>query len=778
MMSRELDLREVHADRATRERWEALSGAASQLSERLPGAQRVRVTSVDPVTGNADVVVAEATPALRGDYVERATEFLTQTSPVLGLTEQAAEFRAAGEEQETSTGAVAVHVQQLYGGIPVFQATETVRFAPDGALQDATGTSISVDGAPSATPRLSVEDAVLRAAEHVAVPDEDEHGSRDQFGQVIEPAAVDIAGFTPSIREGPTDTEQRTVLDGGPFEEPITAQLVWFPLDEQLRLAWEVFTTMPGYAARYQTLVDAETGAILYCAQLVAMVAARGNVFLVDGGGQRQWVEFPPDEFVDDWVDLNETAGNCTNAHEGDGGPATRGAEGDDWVVSFDPPAGTVEEQVVNAFYFCGVMHDYLYARDFREPDGNFQQSNFGRGGTGNDRVDTRVLPDAIQGTATMLTRPEGQSPVMRLGLFTNTGRHTALDSSVVYHEFTHGLTNRLVGGPQNASALQAPQSRGMGEGWSDYIACTVNDTTVVGAWLVDRPGGIRGFRYDGFPDDFGDLGTGRYAGQAPHPIGEIWCAALLEMNRRIGRDLGVQLVIDALKLTPANPSFLDGRDALLRALDNMRASGRLTASQHHTATRGFWRVFARFGMGPTARSDGAQLTGIVADFTMPPYLAVGHFGYNAGNWRVDRHPRFVADTTGDGRADIVGFGDVGVWVSRARPDGTFTAPKLVVGNLGYDAGGWRVERHPRFLADTTGDGRADIIGFGDAGVWVSRAQPNGTFAAPQLAIANFAYNAGNWRVDQHPRLLADTTGDGRADIIGFGDAGVWVSEW
>ena len=156
--------------------------------------------------------------------------------------------------------------------------------------------------------------------------------------------------------------------------------------------------------------------------------------------------------------------------------------------------------------------------------------------------------------------------------------------------------------------------------------------------------------------------------------------------------------------------------------------------------------------------------------------LVVGNFGYVAGGWRVDRHPRFMADTTGDGRADIVGFGDAGVYVSRAQANGTFAAPQLVVGNFGYVAGGWRVDRHPRFMADTTGDGRADIVGFGDAGVYVSRAQANGTFAAPQLVVGNFGYVAGGWRVDRHPRFMADTTGDGRADIVGFGDAGVYVS--
>ena len=52
-----------------------------------------------------------------------------------------------------------------------------------------------------------------------------------------------------------------------------------------------------------------------------------------------------------------------------------------------------------------------------------------------------------------------------------NTNRHTALDSDVVFHEFVHGVTNRLVGGRLDQTSLGQPQSRGMGEGWSDYFA-------------------------------------------------------------------------------------------------------------------------------------------------------------------------------------------------------------------------------------------------------------------------------------------------------------------
>ncbi len=156
------------------------------------------------------------------------------------------------------------------------------------------------------------------------------------------------------------------------------------------------------------------------------------------------------------------------------------------------------------------------------------------------------------------------------------------------------------------------------------------------------------------------------------------------------------------------------------------------------------------------------------------PQLVVPNFGGDNG-WRVDRHPRFLADLTGDGCADIVGFGSAGVWAARNNGNGTFQAAQIVVPNFGYDAGGWRVDRHPRFLADLTGDGRADLVGFGNSGVWVARNNGDGTFQSPQLVVPDLGYNNG-WRVDQYPRLLADLTGDGCADIVGFGHRGAMVA--
>lgn len=158
-----------------------------------------------------------------------------------------------------------------------------------------------------------------------------------------------------------------------------------------------------------------------------------------------------------------------------------------------------------------------------------------------------------------------------------------------------------------------------------------------------------------------------------------------------------------------------------------------------------------------------------------PTYIALNDFGYDAGGWRLDRHLRFLGDTTGDGLPDIVGFGEAHVFIGRNKGDGTFAPVKSVIDDLCYNAGGWRVDQHPRFIADLTGDGRVDIIGCGGAGVYVSLNQGNDKFGPVTRVLDNFGTQQG-WRVDQHPRYIADLTGDGRGDIIGFGVAGVWVS--
>lgn len=156
-----------------------------------------------------------------------------------------------------------------------------------------------------------------------------------------------------------------------------------------------------------------------------------------------------------------------------------------------------------------------------------------------------------------------------------------------------------------------------------------------------------------------------------------------------------------------------------------------------------------------------------------PATFVVANFGYNQG-WRVERHVRLLADVNGDGRKDIVAFGDDGVWLSLATPSGYFSAPAFVLANFGFNQG-WTPELHIRTTADLNGDGRQDLVGFGNDGVWTALSTGSG-FGPAQFVLADFGYVAGGWRVDRHPRLLADINGDGKQDIVAFGDDGVWIA--
>lgn len=174
------------------------------------------------------------------------------------------------------------------------------------------------------------------------------------------------------------------------------------------------------------------------------------------------------------------------------------------------------------------------------------------------------------------------------------------------------------------------------------------------------------------------------------------------------------------------------------------------------------------FGYSRTYVSYGRAGGGFTA-----PAEAVRDFAVQQG-WRVGIHLRELADVNGDGRADIVGFGDAGTSVSYALPGGGFATPTLAVRDFG-SAQGWTEQRTPRELGDLNGDGAEDIVGFGDAGTYVSYGRAGGGFTAASLKIRDFG-TAQGWRVGLHERALADGNGDGYEDIVGFGNAGTYVS--
>jgi hypothetical protein len=157
------------------------------------------------------------------------------------------------------------------------------------------------------------------------------------------------------------------------------------------------------------------------------------------------------------------------------------------------------------------------------------------------------------------------------------------------------------------------------------------------------------------------------------------------------------------------------------------------------------------------------------------PALWIRDFGVGAGGWSSQNlYPRMLGDANGDGKADLVGFKGDGVYISLSNGGGFAPSTRWVSGFVGT---AWpSQDRTPRTVADVNGDGRADVVGFGTDGVYVAL-NTGSAFAAPSLWVRNFGANAGGWSSqDRYPRMLADMNGDGKADIVAFSGMGTLVA--
>ncbi|MER9064381.1 M20/M25/M40 family metallo-hydrolase [Mesorhizobium sp. M0698] len=636
-VTRELDTRKRSASKTISTPPGELAAGGSPLQSRT-----------NALTGSPAVVSGPGSTPMDKSLIERALTFARSQSTNLGFVAGSpAEFAPDPVIQRTSSGAAAVHLKQQYRGLTVFQMSRAVRFSPSGQVVDATGDTAAIPDGVDVEPKLAIEDAVLAMAMHLAST-----GSggkvRDAYGQEAQLPTIDLKDFKPEVIAGFPLPSRAAVLDKGPFENPIPAYLLIFNQPGLARLAWHAVFTFPGYADQYAVIVAADNtkGEILYCKGTMRQASARGSVFEFSPGvADRRLIEFPrpladypimPSSpitgFPTDWVDVNETVGNTTRATLNFTTNTLTGSS-QNGVILFEPASPNGDEQkLLNIFYFCSYMHDFLVILGFDEASGNFQQVNFTHTGSDKDPVRARAHSGAVNGTANMSTGPDGLPPLMNMGLVVSTGNHTALDADVVFHEYVHGLTNRLVGGRLNGHSLDKLQSGGMGEGWSDYYALTVqnyfrtNEKTVTGDWVVNNPAGIRRAPYDdAYQFNYGDLSSFPEV----HDIGEVWCATLMMMTRKLrtalgndqqGYRLAWRMVTDGLKLTPANPTFLDARDAILRALDDLGTANHIPPATHNLARKAAWQAFAHFGMGVNATSEDADdVDNVVADFTLAP---------------------------------------------------------------------------------------------------------------------------------------------------------------
>jgi hypothetical protein len=304
---------------------------------------------------------------------------------------------------------------------------------------------------------------------------------------------------------------------------------------------------------------------------------------------------------------LDTNADNLPDANNGtnlSNGHATSPTQNFTFPFSTTVDPRTQQAAVVtNLFYFNNVMHDFSYRLGFTETSGNFQTNNFGRGGTGNDSVRAEAQDGSGTNNANFATPPDGQRPRMQQFLFTAPApdRDSSLDSDVVYHEYGHGISNRLIG--NGSTALQGTQSGAMGEGWGDYWATTINNDGVMGEYVtVNATRGVRRAAYTvpaaAVHDSYADVCAG---GCEVHNDGEVWAATLWDLRTQLGASVTDRLVLNGMKFTPTRPSFLNARDGILQADQNQNGGANRCA---------IWAVFARHGMGVSAvGNDGTTHT-------------------------------------------------------------------------------------------------------------------------------------------------------------------------
>jgi extracellular elastinolytic metalloproteinase len=528
--------------------------------------------------------------------------------------------------------------QQVSGGVPAFGNGLKAHVTRDGRLVQVDGSPLPALPATAGATRLSAAGA--RAA-----------------------AVKDVSGTSKAAVTRSTATAA-TFSDGG------NAGLVWFQTAAGPRLAWQTVTVDEGYVH----VVDATSGDVLFRQSTVDSDTASAwpNYPGAPRGGRQVKVDLRK------WLPKNSPwlAGNVAHVYSDvndddvdnpgeDIAPARKGSFDFPFTrfdvgglcsaatqCSWDPskPGSWRVNRAQNAaqmYFFLGNWHDHLKAAPigFTRQAGNFEAVDGdavqGQSDDGADRA--AGLPDAAHvNNANMDTPPDGTPPRMQMYLFVPSARllagNSGDESDVVYHEYTHGLSNRLVVDADGVSTLGDVQAGAMGEAWSDWYAmdylddqglqkdtATVGDVRVgkyvtggstirsepldcpVGTTSTACPGtaaaGPGGYTY-------GDYGRIAARGVEVHGDGEIWSQTLWDLRKKIGSRKAEQLVTRAMELSPANPSFLDERNSILAA-DLVADGGRLQKT--------IWSVFARRGMGYFAAATDGDDSRPVEDFTLPP---------------------------------------------------------------------------------------------------------------------------------------------------------------
>jgi len=630
-----VDVRLDDAVRPTSEQQAAvadLEAAGAQITwdERF-GTPRTILTYGDWLTGPS-----------AGDATDVARAFVADHRVALGLSEADVEaLEVTGDHELPGTGTRVINFAQTFGGVETSRGgSMTVAVTDDGRV-------------------LSYSGATVRGGELAGDWEMD-------AGAALTAVASDLAGQELTGTDLTPTGEQAgyQVFDKGPFAASSYVRQIAFPTADGVVPAYRVLF-IEALDEGWDVVVDARSGEELYRSSLVQH-EGEGTVYEnfpgAPGGGQPVIESFGPTEqspsgYLDPTglagVAGPTTFGNNANTYANysnflvpaDQGPRPISPTGQfnysyaqNWQRTEGetvPPSYALDlnPASTNLFWHHNRIHDEFYELGFTESAGNFQVNNNGAGGNGADPILGLVHAGAISGgeptytgrdNAYMLTLPDGIPPWSGMFLwepiddaFEGPYSDGNFDAGVIEHEYAHGLSNRYVSAEDGA--LNSHQSGSMGEGWGDWYALNylhregLDDGSVVGEHVTgNSERGIRNWAYDENPTGFGDVGYD-LGGPEVHSDGEIWTTILWDLRKGLveqygeatGGEIAARLVTDAMPLSPMDPSFLDMRDALVKAMDNRYHS----RSDFATLADIVFGAFAQRGAGLSASTDGGNDT-------------------------------------------------------------------------------------------------------------------------------------------------------------------------
>ncbi|HEX8474641.1 MAG TPA: M36 family metallopeptidase, partial [Pyrinomonadaceae bacterium] len=376
-----------------------------------------------------------------------ARNFLKAQSPLFALSATAVN-QLKLEKEDNDAGTTFLDYAQTVGGIKVFEGNVKVVVNGNGeVLSVREGFIVGAAQKVKLQPTLTEAEAIATAFEHA--------------GRTVLPS---LAETSPRASVG------ERALFANPLSsdfEEVLSELNVVRVGDAARLAWHVYADV-GPEEWYEILVDAHTGELLLRHNLYVF-EAQGTVYTeAPDKGARQLVSFVGDTTINTaagWMGtstvttgnnveayLDTNADNAPDANNGTGlsnGHAFAADQNFTFPFSTTVDPRTQQAAVVtNLFYFNNIMHDFSYNLGFTESARNFQVNNYGRGGLGNDSVRAEAQDGSGTNNANFATPPDGQRPRMQQYLFTAPApdRDSSVDGDVVFHEYGHGISNRLIG--------------------------------------------------------------------------------------------------------------------------------------------------------------------------------------------------------------------------------------------------------------------------------------------------------------------------------------------